>query len=327
MRIRLYSIKDLAFARHLMLAASALVMGGCASTGQTADASADEVLPVHASPIDPFEGFNRAMYSFNMSLDKYLFKPVSDGYKFITPDLVETGVSNFFSNLRGINVVLNDVLQGKLTQAGSDAGRFLANTTIGVAGLIDVATDLGMPHNNEDFGQTLAVWGFEDSTYLVLPVMGPTTIRDGSGGIFDRAANPSTYMPFVGVLEGISERANADGALHFINEAALDPYVFTRESFLQHRRHLINDGKNDSSHFDIDAVVEESIDADAGDARLSPAVAEFSEINNDVQVATTEAVDAIAPPSTPFDDMVKSFEEAMLKMDRYGDALKNARRI
>jgi phospholipid-binding lipoprotein MlaA len=243
----------------VFLATTALTITGCASTEKRTEISAD-IAPPQASQADPYEGFNRAMYKFNMRLDKYFFKPVSDGYKFITPDLVETGVSNFFNNLKGINVVLNDLLQGKFQQGASDTGRFLTNTTIGMVGLFDVASELGLQNNVEDFGQTLAVWGVGEGPYLVLPIMGPTTIRDGSGGIVDRAANPGTYVPFTGLVEGISDRAKAQGALNFIDEAALDPYVFTRESFLQYRRHLVNDGENGSDDLELDAFMEGSTD-------------------------------------------------------------------
>lgn len=255
---RLYPIKNRA---SVALVSSALLLSGCASTEHRAASSIDVVPTKATSPVDPYESFNRSMYTFNMGLDEYLLKPVSDGYKFITPDAVETGVSHFFSNLKGINVVLNDLLQGKVAQAGADSGRFLTNTTIGLAGLIDVAAELGLQNNIEDFGQTLAVWGVEDSTYLVLPILGPTTIRDGSAGIMDRAANPGSYAPFIGILEGINDRANAEGALNFINEAALDPYIFTRESFLQYRHHLINDGKNSEGY---DLALEDSADLNAG---------------------------------------------------------------
>lgn len=320
MAMRFYPTAIRACVAPAFLVATAFTIMGCASTEKRAEALAMEAASADARSIDPFEGFNRPMYSFNMGLDQYLFKPVSDGYKFITPDFMETGVSNFFNNLRGINVVLNDVLQGKLAQAGSDVGRFLTNTTIGVAGLIDVASEFGMPHHVEDFGQTLAVWGVEDSTYLVLPIMGPTTLRDGGGGIFDRAANPSTYVPFIGVLEGISERANADGALNFINEAALDPYVFTREAFLQHRRNLISDGKQDS---DIDLEVYEASEA--------PAEAKIEQVSEpqSAGVAVSAAdmnKDAVAPDAA-FDNMLQSFEEAMLKMDRFSDSVNPSRRI
>lgn len=273
-----------------------LLVSGCASTEKRAD-----------SAIDPYEGFNRSMYSFNMSLDKYFFKPVSDGYKFVTPDFMEMGVSNFFNNLKGINVVLNDVLQGKFQQGAADGGRFLTNTTLGVAGLVDVASQFGLKSNNEDFGQTLAVWGVAEGAYLVLPIMGPTTVRDGGGLIVDKAANPSTYVPGTGILEGISDRANAESALKFIDEAALDPYVFTRESFLQYRRHLINDGKTDIASYDWD--VEGSM--------------ENSEYRNAVGVKTVlsavESSTTVADSTSPTphsDDMLQSFEQASMKMDQ-----------
>jgi phospholipid-binding lipoprotein MlaA len=211
-----------------------LSVAGCAST-ETANVDANASAPV-VSPADPYENFNRSMYGFNMGLDKYLLKPVADGYAYITPDVMKTGVTNFFNNLKGINVVLNDLLQGKFGQSASDLGRFTTNTTIGLGGLFDVATPLGMQQNVEDFGQTMAVWGVDQGPYLVLPILGPTTVRDGGGTILDRAANPGTYVMGTGIVEGINERANAESALNFIDEAALDPYVFTRESFLQYRK-------------------------------------------------------------------------------------------
>jgi phospholipid-binding lipoprotein MlaA len=292
-RIRVTSVRKI-------LIISVFLATGCASTDHRPDNASND-----AKQIDPYENFNRPMYSFNMGLDKYVFKPVADGYKFITPDLMETGVTNFFNNLRGINVVLNDMLQGKLQQAGADTGRFLTNTTIGVAGLFDVASEFGLKQNVEDFGQTLAVWGVEDSNYLVLPFMGPTTVRDGSGVIFDRAANPGSYVPFVGVLEGINERANAEGAVNFINEAALDPYVFTRESFLQYRRNLIKDGKTDASSYDaeLEASMEDVTKASVESGKV-------------IQPAADNTANTGASNPTAFDSMLLSFEEASLKMDQ-----------
>lgn len=235
-----------------------LSVAGCAST-ETAVVDANASAPV-LSPVDPYENFNRSMYGFNMGLDKYLLKPVADGYAYITPDVMQTGVTNFFNNLKGINVVLNDLLQGKFEQSASDLGRFTTNTTIGLGGLFDVATPLGLQQNVEDFGQTMAVWGVDQGPYLVLPILGPTTVRDGGGTILDRAANPGTYLMGTGVVEGINERANAEGALNFIDEAALDPYVFTRESFLQYRNNLVNDGKTDVDSFDLD--IDEALNED-----------------------------------------------------------------
>jgi phospholipid-binding lipoprotein MlaA len=317
MSILLYPGTYRALLAQVFLAASVLTMTGCASTGKGPENSADPVSAT-ANQADPYEGFNRSMYKFNVKLDKYFFKPVSDGYKFITPDFVETGVSNFFNNLKGINVVLNDVLQGKLTQSASDAGRFLANTTIGVAGLFDVASELGLQHNVEDFGQTLAVWGVGEGPYLVLPVMGPTTIRDGGGLIVDKAANPGTYVPFTGVIEGISDRANAEGALKFINEAALDPYVFTRESYLQHRRHLILDGQSGGSHdLDIDFAAEESsadLQADAPEA-MEPVADTPSKAGDGIQPSMA-STDHAAAHGSAFDKVTQSFEQASIKIDQ-----------
>lgn len=298
---------------HVFLVTS-IIITGCASTEKRAETAEYLASPKAERQADPYEGFNRSMYKFNMRLDRYFFKPVSDGYKFITPDFMETGVSNFFNNLKGINVVLNDVLQGKFQQGASDAGRFLTNTTIGVAGLIDVASELGLQHNVEDFGQTLAVWGVEESAYLVLPIMGPTTIRDGSAIIVDKAANPGTYVPFTGIIEGINDRANAQGALNFINEAALDPYVFTRESFLQYRQNLINDGKIDSSSYDedLDDIIEGSADLEADNPNdVKPTADTTSKIDDGIKSADSAAV-----RSSAFDNMVQSFEQASIKIDQ-----------
>lgn len=258
MYTRIYSSNSQATFIHALLFSIALAITGCASTEPVSSGDFSNARTVN--PVDPYEGFNRAMYGFNMGLDKYLLKPIADGYRFITPDFMQTGVTNFFNNLKGINVVLNDLLQGKFKQGASDTGRFLTNSTIGVLGLFDVASDLGLEANIEDFGQTLAVWGVAQGPYLVLPILGPTTLRDSGGIIVDKAANPGTYVPGTGVLEGINDRANAEGALNFIDEAALDPYVFTRESFLQYRNNLINDGKveTDSLDLDVDAAFDDS---------------------------------------------------------------------
>ena len=227
-----------------------LVMGlcGCATTNDNAATNKD----------DPYENINRKVYGFNDDVDDYVAKPVADAYKTVTPDFMETGVSNFFNNLKTINVVLNDVLQAKFQQSGRDTGRFLMNSTLGMAGLFDVAKTVGLEQNDEDFEQTLAVWGVPRGSYMVLPFLGPITTRGIPGAVFDSAANPATYVsPFVPIqaISLINTRANAEGALKFIDEAALDPYVFTRESFLQWRSHLATDGKADASSdlTDIDA--------------------------------------------------------------------------
>lgn len=314
MLTRLYSDKNRRALKVVLSVAGTLLMNGCASIDKRAENSVD--IGSKASEIDPYENFNRTVYEFNDGLDKYVLKPVADGYKFITPDFVETGISNFFNNLKGINVVLNDMLQGKFRQGASDAGRFLANTTIGVGGLVDVASELGLEHNVEDFGQTLAVWGVGQGPYLVLPVLGPTTVRDSGAIIVDRAANPGTYVPFTGVLEGISDRANAEEALNFIEEAALDQYVFTRESFLQHRQFLINDGQTDNSDFDIDVAIDATNDVETET---------YQNIESDI-VITSETDEGIEPSisasesatglNSAFDNMVLSYEQAWIKVEQ-----------
>jgi len=217
----------------------AVVLAGCATTGSVERAT---------NKADPYENVNRAMYVFNNKLDDYIGAPVSKVYNKITPQFARTGVFNFFNNLKNINVIVNDALQAKFMQGARDSGRFLINTTIGLGGLIDVATDTGLDLNIEDFDQTLAVWGVPAGSYLVLPFIGPSTMRGIPGSAFDVAANPSSYLGMpIQVISLLNTRATAEGSLKFIDEAALDPYVFTRESFLQWRNNLATDGKSESS--------------------------------------------------------------------------------
>lgn len=321
---------------YALMISTTLLLGGCASTEKRTEQSAD--LAKVGGKVDPYEGFNRSMYGFNMKVDKYLLKPVADGYKWVTPNFMQTGVTNFFTNLKGINVVLNDVFQGKFEQSARDVGRFTTNTTIGLFGLFDVASELGLENNVEDFGQTLAVWGVDQGPYLVLPLFGPTTLRDGSGVIFDKAANPGTYFPGTGIVEGINDRANAEGALNFIDEAALDPYVFTRESFLQYRQNLVNDGKADASSydFDIDAEVdvgeisEAKSKADNGGGQkptTDKAKKPDDHVENAIDVKTgktNNTVQAFDSMSKSFDDAEREFQAASAKMD---DISKKKRRL
>lgn len=244
--------------------------GGCATTkGRSGQQEA-------TNKTDPYENFNRKVYGFNDSVDDYVAKPISDAYQYVTPQFMQTGVSNFFNNLKTINVVLNDVLQAKFGQSGRDSGRFLMNSTLGLAGLFDVAKTVGLEQNDEDFEQTLAVWGVPQGPYLVLPFWGPVTTRGIPGAVFDAAANPTTYVGApVQVISLINTRANAEGALKFIDEAALDPYVFTRESFLQWRNHLATDGKTDTSSdlSDIDAeLLDDNKETDAKGNDTAPSL-------------------------------------------------------
>jgi phospholipid-binding lipoprotein MlaA len=234
-----------------ILIGTTIFLGGCATNGVTEQQHV-------ANKDDPYEHFNRKMYTFNDHVDDYIAKPISDGYRWITPQFVQTGVYNFFSNLKNINVVINDVLQAKFAQSAHDTGRFAVNTTMGLAGFVDVATHVGLEQNDEDFEQTLAVWGVPQGSYLVLPLLGPSTMRGLPGAAFDTAANPTSYVGWpVQLIYMLNTRANAEGSLKFIDEASLDPYVFTREAFLQWRHNLATDGKFEVS-LDFDELNEDS---------------------------------------------------------------------
>lgn len=257
-------------------------LSGCATTNKDVSAT---------NKADPYENFNRKVYGFNDNVDDYVAKPIADAYKYVTPDFMETGVSNFFNNLKTINVVLNDVLQAKFEQSGRDTGRFLMNSTLGMAGLFDVAKTVGLEPNDEDFEQTLAVWGVPQGSYIVLPLLGPITTRGIPGAVFDTAANPSTYIGApIQVISLINARASAEGALKFIDEAALDPYVFTRESFLQWRNHLATDGKTDASSdlndIDADLLGDDQSTTEKADAKTSAASNTKEAVPSDNNIST-----------------------------------------
>ena len=238
-----------------ILIGAVIFLGGCATTGVTEQQHV-------ANKADPYENFNRKMFFFNDTVDGYVAKPISDAYKWITPQFAQTGVNNFFSNLKNINVVINDVLQAKFAQSAHDTGRFALNTTMGLGGIVDVASHVGLERNDEDFEQTLAVWGVPQGSYLVIPFLGPTTIRGIPGAAFDAAANPASYVGItVQLLSLLNTRSNAEGALNFIDEASLDPYVFTRESFLQWRNNLATDGKSQTSLDLEDELGDDGVDS------------------------------------------------------------------
>lgn len=189
------------------------------------------------------------MYSFNEWFDRNIFKPVSKGYRVVLPQPVRTGIGNFFSNLHEPIVIVSDLFQGKFKQALSDTGRFLVNTTVGIGGLFDPAKHMGMPKHNEDFGQTLAVWGVGDGPYLVWPFFGPSNLRDTVGDVVDWQIYPPNRLEETSttdkllVLEMVDKRAQRLEASDILEQAAgQDPYTFVREAYRQRRRHLIHDG-------------------------------------------------------------------------------------
>ena len=228
-------------ARGLMIAVFAGVLGGCATT---------------QNPRDPAEGFNRAMFSFNEGLDKAILKPVAQGYEAALPVPAKTGVSNFFGNIADVFIAVNDLLQGKVGDAVSDAGRVTVNSTIGLLGLIDWASDMGLEKHDEDFGQTFGRWGSGPGAYMVLPVFGPRDVRDTAGLAVDLWTDPLGRIHNVSARNVlittrlISDRAALLPADKVIEEAALDKYSYIRDAYLQRRRNQVYDGK--APHTDDD---------------------------------------------------------------------------
>jgi len=209
------------------------LLGGCASNG---------------NPRDPFEPLNRGIYKFNDGVDTVLFKPLAEVYQAVLPQFVRTGVGNFFSNFQDVIVALNNLLQGKVTDAGMDLCRIIVNSTIGILGLIDVGTEIGLEKHQEDFGQTLGRWGMGSGPYIVIPFIGPSTVRDGVGLIADWKSDPLTYVEptrtrnaLFGVFF-VNRRAELLSASKILEVAALDPYEFVRDAYLQRRRNLVYDG-------------------------------------------------------------------------------------
>lgn len=238
-----------------------LLMVGCASAppnsaggdsttvqgaaGETAEPDAASA-PAFAV-VDPAQKLNQRSFALSEALDRRLLRPVALGYHRVVPGPLRAGVRNFFSNLRGVDSALNGFLQGKPRRGFTDAGRVLVNSTVGLGGLFDPATDLGLEYQGEDFGQTLAVWGYTESAYVYLPVVGPLTVRDLPTLVlrfaWPRLILGEHYNVGTGSLDVVALREQALVATDARDAAALSPYVFTREAYYQRRRFQIFDGK------------------------------------------------------------------------------------
>jgi phospholipid-binding lipoprotein MlaA len=221
------------FSWILLLLASLLVLSGCASAPDRA-------------VYDPWESYNREADGVNREFDKAIAKRVAKGYQNITPDPLDRGITNFFNNLADVPSSINNLLQLKPLRALSDLGRFGINSTIGILGLFDVASNIGLESYKEDLGQTLGYWGVGE-TYFVIPFLGPSTARDFVGRIGDAFLNPLTYTTqtiywTLTVLNLVDTRADLLATTDVLEEAAVDPYTFTREGYLQSRRKKIVDG-------------------------------------------------------------------------------------
>ena len=222
----------------LAVGLASLLLSGCASTpGMGAD------------PRDPFERYNRSMFAFNDALDRNVLKPVATGYVDYTPAFVRTGVGNFFGNLGDVWTSVNNYLQLKPREGTQDLARVIFNSTFGIVGLIDVATPMGLPKHDEDFGQTLGVWGVKSGPYLVLPFFGSSTVRDGLAKPVDLYADPVNQFDSVRAQNSaravrvVDTRAELLGASSLMEDVALDRYQFLRDAYLQRRQSRIRDGE------------------------------------------------------------------------------------
>ena len=229
-------------AKKLLLGMAILAESACTSTGAA------------GKNVDPFEPINRPIYEFNDVADRYLLRPVGKGYNAIFPQPVRTGIGNFYDNLTYPVTIVSGLFQGKLGQATNDTVRLLVNSIFGVFGFVDVATIGGLPRHDEDFGQTFAKWGIPQGPYIVIPLLGPSTVRDGIGIFANVQVNPLVQMNNASVRDKllilwyIETRAALIGPDELVRDA-FDPYLFVRDAYLQNRQFLINDSAQSTDEF------------------------------------------------------------------------------
>jgi phospholipid-binding lipoprotein MlaA len=237
--------------KKLFLVVAGMMLAGCAS------------LPNEkADPRDPWERFNRASFKVNDALDRAILRPTARAYVKVTPRVLRTGVSNFFDNLETVTTLVNDALQGKMAAAGHDTARFLLNSTLGLGGLLDPATAAGIDKNDEDFGQTLGKWGVKSGPYLMVPLFGPSTVRDLPARGVDTFTDPSHYLEddstrytidAVGIIDLRAGLLDLDDELN----QSFDRYAFVRNAWLQRRDYKVEDGNVEDESLDEDAMMNE----------------------------------------------------------------------
>jgi len=243
MALRARLLRWLALAGVVALTALAT---GCATTRQ--GGGADTTTASAPNPADPLEPANRVIYQFNDTVDKFLFKPIAQGYKAILPTQLRYCVSNAFGNVADVPTSLNDLLQGKFRDSGTDLCRVAINSTVGFFGCFDIASRWGFDKHNEDFGQTLGTWGVPTGPYVVIPLLGPSTLRDALALLVDSEIDPLRYINVrprnisYGVRV-VDRRAQLLDTSNLLEDAALDPYVFIRDAYLSRRQSLVDDGR------------------------------------------------------------------------------------
>lgn len=243
---------------YALVLALCLALSACSTTGSLKSAdgagasqqsSADEQDSTGVNK-DPFEGFNRVMFNFNTSVDQHVLKPAAEFYRAVTPSFVQTGISNFFGNIGDVWTAVNNMLQGNFVDGTNDVMRVAVNSTLGLGGLLDISTPAGLRRHKEDFGQTLGAWGVPAGPYLVLPLLGPSTLRDAVATPVDFAGDPWDYKRPMHVrntgivVKNVDLRASVLDAASLIQDAALDQYVFMRDAYLQRRENEIHPDKD-----------------------------------------------------------------------------------
>ncbi len=237
-----------------------LLLTACSNTNNNVTSSSQN----NKQTLDTYENINRKVFSFNEGVDNLFLKPTAKAYKAVTPKFIDTSIGNFFSNLGDVGNAINNTLQGKFSDAASDTERFVFNSTFGFAGLIDIASAAGLQKHDEDFGQTLAKWGVKSGPYVMLPFLGPSTIRDASAKVsVDRYTDPAHYSDeniALFVVKTIKKRSDIFAEEEVVNSLSDDKYSALRDVWLQNRQFLIRDGKADESA-DSDLIDElESLD-------------------------------------------------------------------
>ncbi len=261
------------------------VLSGCATTGP-------------ANPADPLEGFNRAMFKFNDAVDTVALKPAATVYKNVLPSFVQTGVGNFFGNLADAWTAVNNLLQGKVESGMTDIMRVAVNSTLGLGGLLDIGSEAGLPKHKEDFGQTLGHWGIKPGPYVVLPLFGPSTLRDTVAFPLDLKGDPWSYAEpahtFVvgSVVRVVDLRAAALDASALVEDAALDRYEFIRDAYLQRRESKVHDGE--SARYKSSALPTQAVSEPGVELPAAPTLAAERTLAPDAAPVTTPAATTAA---------------------------------
>lgn len=240
--------------RAALLALLSLTLSACTTTGSRSSEARD-----------PLEPINRVAHNFNEDLDRALLRPIARGYARVMPEPVQIGVSNVFFNAKYPVTMVNNALQGKFVPAFSDLGRITLNTTLGIGGLFDPATAIGLERYDEDFGQTLGVWGVPSGIYVVVPLLGPYTLRDGIGSIVDDFAEPRSYLEDDSTRYGLWAGDKFDRRVRLLDADAVldrtgDSYAFIRSAYLQRREFLVKDGVTTGD--DLEAELEKELEED-----------------------------------------------------------------